>query len=373
MESVGRLAGGVAHDFNNMMGVILGRAELCLVKMGTDNPFRESMEAILNAGHRSADLTRQLLAFARKQTIKPRVLDLNDTIENMIKMLRRLIGENIDLDWKPGAFLWAVKMDTIQVDQILANLCVNARDAISNTGNLTIETENKILDENYCAVHAGCIPGRYVMIAISDDGCGMDEETRSQIFEPFYTTKDLGRGTGLGLSTVYGIVKQNNGFINVYSEPGKGTTFRIYLSRYEGNFSEAPDKTPTSVPCGSGQRILIVEDECNLLEIVKAMLEELEYQVLTETNPEKALAFLMEGSNPPDLVITDVIMPGMSGKEMADEIWKTSKDLKILFMSGYTSNAIVHHGVLDSDVNFIQKPFSLRELGLKVQEVLEHP
>jgi len=370
MESVGRLAGGVAHDFNNMMGVILGRAELSLAKMSIDDPLRESMEAILHAGHRSADLTRQLLAFARKQTIKPRVLDLNNTIGNMIKMLRRLIGENIDLDWKPGAFLWFVKMDTVQVDQILANLCVNARDAISGTGNLTIETENRILDDDYCALHTGCIPGRYVMIAISDDGCGMDEQTRAQIFEPFYTTKDLGRGTGLGLSTVYGIVKQNNGFINVYSEPGKGTTFRIYLSRHEGDLLESLDTTQEAAPRGSGHKILVVEDEGTLLEIVKAMLEELEYQVITETNPEDALAFLRETSDPPDLVITDVIMPGMSGKEMADEIWKKSKDLKILFMSGYTSNAIVHHGVLDSDVNFIQKPFSLRELGRKVREIL---
>ena len=234
MEAVGRLAGGVAHDFNNMLSVILGYAELALGKVDPAQPLHADLEEILKAAERSADITRQLLAFARKQTIAPKVLDLNETVEGMLKMLRRLIGEDIDLAWLPGAGLWPVKMDPAQIDQILANLCVNARDAIADVGKVTIETGNAVFDEAYCADHAGFVPGEYVLLAVSDDGCGMDKETLDQIFEPFFTTKEVGKGTGLGLATVYGIVKQNNGFINVYSEPGKGTTFKIYLPRHAG-------------------------------------------------------------------------------------------------------------------------------------------
>ena len=249
MESVGRLAGGVAHDFNNMLGVILGHAELALEQVDPAQPLHADLEEIRKAAERSADLTRQLLAFARKQTVAPKVLDLNETVEGMLKMLRRLIGEDIDLAWLPGADLWPVKMDPSQIDQILANLCVNARDAIAGVGKVTIETGNGAFDEDYCADHAGFVPGEYVLLAVSDDGCGMDKETLAHIFEPFFTTKEMGKGTGLGLATVYGIVKQNNGFINVYSEPGQGTTFKIYLPRHVGK----AEQTRTGRPGGAGR------------------------------------------------------------------------------------------------------------------------
>ncbi|MDZ7663771.1 MAG: ATP-binding protein [Desulfotignum sp.] len=231
MESVGRLAGGVAHDFNNMLGVILGHAEFALEKAEENHDLYADLKEIQTAARRSADLTKQLLAFARKQIIAPKMLDLNDTVESMLNMLRRLIGEDINLSWNPGKRLWPVKMDPSQIDQILANLCVNARDAIAGVGKLTIETGMKTFDPAYCAEHAGFIPGDFVMLAVSDDGCGMDKKTLNSLFEPFFTTKDVGKGTGLGLATVYGIVKQNNGFINVYSEPDHGTTFKIYLPR----------------------------------------------------------------------------------------------------------------------------------------------
>ena len=371
IESVGRLAGGVAHDYNNMLGVILGRAEMVLSKMDPDDPNHASMEAIMRAGKRSADLTRQLLAFARKQTIQPKVMNLNDTIESMLKMLRQIIGEHIDLSWQPARDLWTVEMDPVQVDQILANLCVNARDALPDMGKISIETENKIIDESYCTTHPESKPGRYVMLTVSDDGCGMDEETRSHIFDPFFTTKGVGEGTGLGLSTVYGIVKQNNGFINVYSELDKGTTFRIYIPQNGDTVSEETETKVTELPRGNGQRILLVEDEVVLLEMAKTMLEELGYQVKTASLPVEALSSLQGNTSGIDLLITDVVMPGMSGKELAGEVRKRCENVKVLFMSGYTANAIAHHGVLDKGVAFIQKPFSLRELAHIVREVLD--
>jgi len=373
IESVGRLAGGVAHDYNNMLGVILGRAEMVLSKMDPDDPNHASMEAIMRAGKRSADLTRQLLAFARKQTIQPKVMNLNDTIESMLKMLRQIIGEHIDLSWQPARDLWTVEMDPVQVDQILANLCVNARDALPDMGKITIETENKIIDESYCTTHPESKPGRYVMLTVSDDGCGMDEETRSHIFDPFFTTKGVGEGTGLGLSTVYGIVKQNNGFINVYSELDKGTTFRIYIPQNGDTVSEETETKVTELPRGNGQRILLVEDEVVLLEMAKTMLEELGYQVKTASLPVEALSSLQGNTSGIDLLITDVVMPGMSGKELAGEVRKRCENVKVLFMSGYTANAIAHHGVLDKGVAFIQKPFSLCELAHKTEEALERP
>jgi two-component system, cell cycle sensor histidine kinase and response regulator CckA len=373
IESVGRLAGGVAHDYNNMLGVILGRAEMVLSKMDKDDPNRGSIEAIMRAGKRSADLTRQLLAFARKQTIQPRVMNLNDTIEHMLKMLRQIIGENIDLNWQPGNGLWAVEMDPVQVDQILANLCVNARDALSERGTITIETANKVIDESYCTTHPESIPGRYVMLTVSDDGFGMDEETRSHIFDPFFTTKGVGEGTGLGLSTVYGIVKQNNGFINVYSEPDEGSVFRIYIPLSEEAAIGETEGKLTELPRGNGERVLLVEDEGVLLEMAKTMLEELGYQVQIASLPTEALSFLQEDTCSIDLLITDVVMPGMSGKELAEEVRKLCDGVKVLFMSGYTANAIAHQGVLDKGVAFIQKPFSLRELAQKTEEILNLP
>ena len=250
MESVGRLAGGVAHDFNNMLGVILGHAEMAMEQVDSAHPLHADLQEIQKAAKRSADLTRQLLAFARKQTIAPKVLDLNETVEGMLKMLRRLIGEDIDLAWLPDNNLWLVKVDPSQMDQILANLCVNARDAITGTGKITIETANIAFDASYCAEHAGFVPGEYVLLAVSDNGCGMDKETQGRIFEPFFTTKGVGEGTGLGLATVYGIVKQNNGFINVYSEPAQGTTFRIYLPRHAAQSRADVKKRP----CGTDRQ-----------------------------------------------------------------------------------------------------------------------
>ncbi|MCA1785883.1 MAG: hybrid sensor histidine kinase/response regulator, partial [Desulfobacteraceae bacterium] len=278
MESVGRLAGGVAHDFNNMLGVILGRAELGLKKTAPTDPVHKDLEQIFNAAGRSADITRQLLAFARKQTIAPKVIDLNDTVANMLKMLGRLIGEDIDLLWQPADDLWAVKIDPSQLDQILVNLCINAKDAIEDVGKITIETGIKVFDTAYCKEHAGFVPGEFVLLAVSDNGCGMDRHTLNNLFEPFFTTKETGKGTGLGLATVYGIVKQNNGFINVYSEPEKGSSFRIYLPRHTADMAEKiPDRPMTPSPRGSGETILIVEDEATILEMLEVMLESLNY------------------------------------------------------------------------------------------------
>ncbi|MCA1793636.1 MAG: PAS domain S-box protein, partial [Desulfobacteraceae bacterium] len=282
MESVGRLAGGVAHDFNNMLGVILGHTELGLKKTAPTDPVHKDLEQILNAARRSADITRQLLAFARKQTIAPKVIDLNHTVANMLKMLGRLIGEDIDLLWQPADDLWAVKMDPSQLDQILVNLCVNARDAITDMGKITIETGIKVFDSAYCKEHAGFVPGEFVLLAVSDNGCGMDRHTLDNLFEPFFTTKETGRGTGLGLATVYGIVKQNNGFINVYSEPEKGSGFRIYLPRHtEDMVEKILDRPMTPSPRGSGETILIVEDEATILEMLEVMLESLNYTIFT--------------------------------------------------------------------------------------------
>ena len=288
MEAVGRLSGGVAHDFNNMLGVILGFTELAIMKLPADDPVQMYLDEVRTAAQRSADITRQLLAFARKQIIAPQVLDLNDTIASMLKMLSRLIGEDIDLLWKPAKDLWPVKMDPAQIDQVLANLMVNARDAIAGVGKITIETGKVEFDEHYCEAHVGFVPGRYVLLAVSDDGCGMDKETLARLFEPFFTTKEVGKGTGLGLATIYGIVKQNNGFINVYSEPGQGTTFKIYLPRQEPQEAATePPRKPAEVPTGT-ETVLLVEDEKSLLKFARMLLEELGYTVLADRQSERS-------------------------------------------------------------------------------------
>jgi PAS domain S-box-containing protein len=371
MESVGRLAGGVAHDFNNMLGVILGRAEMMLMELEPGNPLVADLKEIHNATRRSADLTRQLLAFARKQTIRPKVLDLNDTLEEMLKMLRRLIGEDIELTWRPRANLWPVKVDPAQIDQILANLCVNARDAIGGVGKVIIETDNVTIDEAYCQFHAGFLAGKYAMVAVSDDGCGMNKETLENLFEPFFTTKKIGEGTGLGLSTVYGIVKQNNGFINVYSELEQGTTFKIYLPRTE-EIVEAEGQSDTeAIPKGT-ETVLLVEDEESILNVSKIALEHFGYTVLSARIPGDALDIINRHGGPIHLLITDLVMPGMNGKELAEEIEKREPDIKVIFMSGYTGNAIAHRGILESNVHFLPKPFSINSLAQKVREVLDH-
>lgn len=370
MESVGRLAGGVAHDYNNMLSVILGYTEMALEEIDQDQPLHEKLKEVYNAAQRSAKITRQLLAFARKQTIDPVALNLNDTISRMLNMLQRLLGENIILSCNPKPELWYVKMDPSQIDQILANLCVNARDAIADVGRITIETDNTYLDEQYCANHADCTTGEYVMLAVSDTGCGIDEETMARIYEPYYTTKEIGNGTGLGMSTVYGIVKQNNGSINIYSEPGKGTTVKIYIPRHYSDPQDDTVESTLQIFTGNGETVLLVEDETSLRQMFKTMLERSGYSVITASTPSEAFAVANEHAGEIDLLFTDVVMPEMNGKEMADKLQTMFPTLKVLFMSGYTANAIAHHGVLDDNVNFIQKPFSYNNLTGKVNAVL---
>lgn len=374
MESVGRLAGGVAHDYNNMLSVIIGYAQFGMDKTDPEDELRADLQEILTAAERSADITRQLLAFARKQTINPKALDLNETVESMFKMIRRLIGEDIDLSWKPGPAVWPVKMDPSQLDQILVNLCINARDAISDVGRITIETHNVRFDEAYCANHAGFVPGEYVLLAVSDDGRGMDKETLDKIFEPFYTTKEIGKGTGLGLSVIYGIIKQNKGFINVYSEPEKGTTFQLYFSRHADDASpiETVGVGPEKTPVGSGETVMIVEDEASILKLAKRILIPLTYNVLTATSPNEALVLAKEHGGDIHLLIADVVLPGMNGRDLAEKLQAEYPKLKVLFMSGYTSDVIVHHGVLDADVQFIQKPFSKTNFAIKVRKALNN-
>jgi PAS domain S-box-containing protein len=371
MESVGRLAGGVAHDFNNMLGIILGHTELALLKTDKDNDLVSDLNEIQKAAKRSADITKQLLAFARKDIISPKQLDLNDTVESMLNMLRRLIGEDIDLVWQPVSHLWPVKMDPSQIDQILVNLCVNARDAIAGVGKLTIETGRHTFDQEYCNEHPGFIPGDFVLLAVSDNGCGMDKETLDNLFEPFFTTKDVGKGTGLGLATIYGIVKQNNGFINVYSEPGQGSTFKIYLPRLvtdEDVDKAVPEKKAAA---GGTETILLVEDESTILRMTRMMLERKGYTVLSAATPAEAMEKAKIHSSAIDLLMTDVVMPEMNGRDLAGQITALYPDIRLLFMSGYTADVIAHQGVLDDGVAFIQKPFSMADMTVKVREVLD--
>ncbi len=371
MEAVGLLAGGVAHDYNNMLSVILGYTELALAKVEPAGLLHEDLEEIYKAAIRSVDITRQLLTFARKQTISPVVLDLNQSVQSTLKMLRRLIGEDIKLAWHPGLGLHPIKMDPAQIDQILANLCVNARDAITDVGNIIIETKNVVIDEDYCAQNVGVEPGEFILLTVSDDGCGMDNETLQHIFEPFFTTKQLGQGTGLGLSTVYGIVRQNNGFINVYSEPGNGTTFKIYLPWHAGHTIEIKRQEVTQIPLSRGETVLVVEDEPALLKMTGLMLEKLEYRVLAAGTVGEAIRLAEEFARGIHLLITDVVMPEINGWDLAKRLQSICPGVKILYMSGYTAAVIAHRGVLDEGVNFIQKPFSVKDLAVKVRDAIE--
>ncbi len=371
MESMGRLAGGVAHDFNNMLGVIMGHTSLALMKLERNHPLHTHLEEVNKAAERSADLTRQLLAFARKQTIAPKVLNLNETVASMLNMLQRLIGEDIHLTWQPGATLWPVKVDPSQIDQILANLCINARDSIGGIGKITIKTGDRTIDEKYSAHQADATPGEYIALTVGDDGCGMDKETMSNIFEPFFTTKSVGEGTGLGLATVFGAVKQNNGFISVDSEPGLGTTFTIYLPHYKGELGQTGVKVVEySIPHGH-ETVLLVEDEPAILNMAAITMTELGYVVLAANSPSEAIRMVREFPGEIHLLMTDVIMPEMNGRDLAKTLQSFCPQIKCLFMSGYTADIIGHHGVLEEGVNFIQKPFSLSVLATKVREVLE--
>ncbi|WP_163339413.1 ATP-binding protein [Desulfopila sp. IMCC35008] len=371
MESIGRLAGGVAHDYNNALSSIIGFTELALDQVDPTGPVRNDLHEVLSAARRATKITKQLLAFARKQTIAPKAIDLNDNIEKTLKMLRHLIGEDIDLNWLPDSDLWAVKMDPSQLDQILANLCVNARDAIDGVGKVTIETNNAIFDEAYCANHNGFSPGEYVMLAISDNGCGIEKEHLDKIFEPFFTTKDVDKGTGLGLSTVYGIVKQNEGFVNIYSEVGSGTTIRVYLSRYYGEIEETQEEFAENLPLARSETVLVVEDDLSILKLAQQILVGLGYKVITEGNPKKAINLAKNYQGDIDLLVTDVIMPDMNGLELAVNLQSDYPELKRLFMSGYTANTIAHHGVLDEGVLFIQKPFAKADLATMVRKALD--
>ncbi len=371
MEAIGRLAGGVAHDFNNKLQSILGYSELLLERMDKDHEFQDDVREIRTAAQRSAELTAQLLAFARRQTVAPRILDINQTIKGMLRMLKRLIGEDIDLLWKPDG-QGPVRIDPTQLDQILANLVVNARDALGGGGKITIETDNVQIDREYCASNPEAAPGEYVLLAVSDDGPGMDPKTLESIFEPFFTTKKPNQGTGLGLATVYGIVKQNNGFIDVYSEPGEGTTFKIYLPHQEqSSHAEPLHGENDTQPHHGHETILFVEDEPAILQLGKTMLDQLGYDVLTAKTPHEALELVRKVSRPIDLLITDVVMPGMNGKDLSERLQERFPDLRRLFVSGYTANVIAHRGVLDDGVHFMQKPFTHADLAAKTREALD--
>ena len=370
MEAVGRLAGGVAHDFNNLLTGIMGYSELCLDEIASDHPIRKWLEEIKIEVGRSADITRQLLAFARKQTVAPKVMDLNDAVAGMLNLLRRLIGENLQLAWLPGAELWPIRVDPSQVDQILANLCVNARDAIAGIGKIALATENVRLDSSFCSGRADSLPGDYVLLTVTDDGCGMDPETQAQIFEPFFTTKGLGKGTGLGLATVYGIVKQNNGFIHVYSEPDRGTVFRIYLPRVAPEAAPSPARPDMKAPRGNGESVMVVEDEKSLRDLCGLFLGDLGYKVLTAETPGEALKKVQGSGGDIHLLLTDVVMPGMDGKQLARRIRALNPNVRVLFMSGYTADVIARRGVLEPGTAFLSKPFSRTELALKVHETL---
>ena len=371
MESVGRLAGGVAHDFNNLLMGIMNYAELCRDAVPPSHVIRPWLDEITADVQRSARITRQLLAFARKEPITPVVLDLNDHVAGTLKMLRRLIGEDIDLAWLPEARHPAVKMDPAQVDQILTNLALNARDAIAGVGTVTVETRDAVVDEHRCAGTPGAVPGDFVMLAVSDTGCGLAPETFEHLFEPFFTTKGVGKGTGLGLATVYGIVRQNGGFIEVESVAGKGTTFRIYLPRCAGAVL-AEGALPAARPCPRGsESVLLAEDERSIRVTTKSFLESLGYAVVAAEGPETALA--AAHARPFDLLITDVIMPKMSGRDLADRVHEIHPGLRCLFMSGYTADVIAHRGVLEDGVDFLRKPFGREQLAVKVREILDRP
>ena len=369
MEAVGRLAGGMAHDFNNLMNVVIGYSEMLLHKSSSDNPGRQALESILDAGERAATLTRQLLAFSRKQIIEPRILDMNAVLTDMERMLRRIIGEDIELIPKSTPGIGRVRADLGMIEQVVMNLAVNARDAMPNGGKLTIETANAEFDEQYVHRHQGSVPGSYVMLAVSDTGMGMTQEVKARIFEPFFTTKEMGKGTGLGLSTVFGIVKQHNGYIMAYSKPGKGASFKIYLPRVEGDMEAEGRKVPHKVT-GGKETILIVEDDEGLRTMAGMMLEDLGYTVLSCPSGEEALARLAAYEGNVALLFTDVVMPGMNGKGLSEEVRLLRPEVKVLYTSGYPDNDIAHRGVLDPGALFIQKPFTSAALGAKVRKAL---
>ena len=371
MDAIGRLAGGVAHDFNNLLLVISAYSELTLDVLKEEDPLRRNLLEILGASRRAADLTRQLLAFGRKQMQVLQVLDVNSVVQQVSAMLPRLIGEDIQLVFAPGTAIGSVKADPVQIEQILMNLAANARDAMPGGGTLTIETSLVRLDESYTREHFIVPPGEYVLLAVTDDGQGIAPEHISHIFEPFYTTKGEGKGTGLGLATVYGIVKQNHGFVWVYSEVGLGTTFKIYLPRFHSAKSPASDPQPTQVCRGGNETVLLVEDEASVRKSAVEFLTMNGYTVLEAKNGEDALRVARGFAGPIDLMISDVVMPHMGGAKVAEQLAAERPGMKVLFMSGYAENTVLRHGVIDVRKCFLQKPFTLKALACKIREILE--
>ena len=371
MEAVGRLAGGIAHDFNNLLMVIQGYAELLIDRSKPGDAFRRNAEQIQEASQRAASLTRQLLAFSRKQMLAPSVLSIQSVVADMEKILRRLIGEDIDLVSVNPPDLWRIKADRSQIEQVILNLAVNARDAMPRGGKLTIETENVEFDNSQARLPVVLTPGRYVMLAVTDNGCGMDSETQAHIFEPFFTTKEKGKGTGLGLATVYGIVKQSGGYIWVYSEPGQGTTFKVYLPRVEESLTpQEAQANSQKIPRGT-ETILLVEDEQGVRDLAREYLEISGYKVLVADSGPAAVKLVSEHKGAIDLVMTDVVMPGLSGSELTKRIEALRPGIRIMYMSGYTDQAIVHHGILGADIVLLQKPFTLNALAHKLRDALD--
>jgi len=373
MEAVGRLAGGVAHDFNNLLTIVTGYSDLVLERLGAADAMRAYVEEIKKAAGRAASLTRQLLAFGRRQILAPRALDLNAVVTNIDKMLRRLIGENIELGTVLEPELGWVKADPGQIEQVILNLALNARDAMPQGGQLTLETANVELNEGDTRTRVSVLPGRYVMLAVSDSGVGMDAETQAHIFEPFFTTKEKDKGTGLGLATVYGIVKQSGGHIWLYSEPNHGTTFKIYLPRLEEAAQPVEAISPGAPLAGGSETILLVEDEEGVRDLARRILELKGYKVITASNPTEAAQVCERYEGPIHLLLTDVVMPTMSGPQLAEHVAFLRPGLRVLYISGYTDNAIVPHGILEEGVQFLQKPFTRDSLTRKVREVLDAP
>lgn len=371
MEAVGRLAGGIAHDFNNILSVVLTSSELAMERMAPDDPALVELSEIHRAGRRATDLTRQLLAFSRRQVLLPRVLDLGQVVRNMERMLKRLLGEDVDLVVRQAGALGKVLADPSQVEQVLMNLAVNARDAMPSGGQLTVELREVELDQAYAVTHLGAKVGRHVMLAVSDTGHGMDKATMERIFEPFFTTKELGQGTGLGLSTVYGIVEQSGGSIWVYSEPGRGAAFKVYLPVLDGGVVRDREAKAVELPRGRGETILVVEDDEAVRKVAAIILEQQGYRVLTADSAGAAL--MLVDTHTVALLVTDVVLPGVGGRMLAEAVRARSPETKVLFMSGYTDDAVVRHGVLESGMPFIEKPITPRTLAQRVSQVLYGP